>query len=265
MEIIVHNSCITITNYVLGSYPIIESYFMVTKIITSEYSERIMVAAYHDPENNILYLPRGIDIWWLEGVLNTKAKVLVDSYDEFDVYDDIKIKYLPKNNVQIQALHFMLGQAEYRDTITKSQLQLNLNTGAGKTYVAIGTIAYTGIKSIIITYSTNILSQWKNRILEYTNIKNKEICDVAGSSVIYRLLTRPKRELESIKVFLVTHSTLKSYADTNGWDKLAEFFKYIRVGYKFYDEAHTNFSTMCMIDYYSNVYKSFYLTATPNR
>ena len=42
-------------------------------------------------------------------------------------------------------------------------------------------------------------------------------------------------------------------------------FDHIRVGLKFYDEAHTNFDNMCMIDFFTNVYKTYYLTATPAR
>ena len=75
----------------------------------------------------------------------------------------------------------MLGKKEYKATSTKSQLSVNLNTGKGKTYVSIATFAYTGIKSMIITYSTGWLKQWKEKILEYTNLKEKDICFITGS------------------------------------------------------------------------------------
>ena len=39
----------------------------------------------------------------------------------------------------------------------------------------------------------------------------------------------------------------------------------MRVGIKFYDEAHLNFDNMCKIDYYTNTKYTMYITATPAR
>ena len=159
----------------------------------------------------------------------------------------------------------LFRSGEFSETQTKSQLSINLNTGKGKTYVAIGTMSFTGIKSVVITYSKSILTQWKNCIIDYTNLTTKHICDIDGSGSIFRLLQKSDKELLDIRVFLVTHATLKSYGDTYGWDKVGELFVKLRIGMKFYDEAHLNFDNMCMIDFYTNVYKTYYLTATPAR
>jgi superfamily II DNA or RNA helicase len=186
-------------------------------------------------------------------------------YNDYDYYDNIRMKFLPRDEDQTKALQFTLGKAPYQATLTKSQLCINLNTGKGKTYVAIGTIASTGTKSIIITYAKTVLTQWKKCFLDYTNIQEKAIYEIDGTPSIYRLLTKSPKEIKQIRIFLCTHGTLKSYGDSHGWDKVTELFKIIRVGYKFYDEAHTNFSNMLQIDFYTSVYKSFYLTATPAR
>ena len=59
----------------------------------------------------------------------------------------------------------MVGEGEYKTNKMRSQMSLNLNTGKGKTYVSIATIAYEGIRSIIITYSNGWLKQWKDCVL----------------------------------------------------------------------------------------------------
>ena len=261
-KIIVRNTCIQINDYNFGDSPKLEHFFAVYEPVSHSYR---FVGIYYDTETKTLYIPRGIDIWYVEQLLECKAKVEVNKYHKFDVYDNIGVKYLPRDEDQKKALRFAVGKGEYVDTETKSQLSINLDTGKGKTYVAVGTMSFFGIKSMVITYSKTVLTQWRNRVLEYTNITNKEIYSIDGSGSIYRLLTMDRKEIYNIKLFLVTHSTLKSYGDTNGWDKITELFDHIRVGLKFYDEAHTNFDNMCMIDFFTNVYKTYYLTATPAR
>lgn len=261
-KIIVKNTCVIINNYSFGDSPKLEHFFAVYQPNTHSYK---YTGIYYDTENKRLYLPRGIDIWYVESLLNSQAYVERNMYNSFDQYTDIKIKYLPRDDDQVEALKFATGKGVYRDTLTKSQLSINLNTGKGKTYVAIGTMSIFGIKSMVITYSTDILRQWKDCILDYTNISSKEIFSIDGSGAIYRLLTKSEQEIQNIKIFLVTHSTLQSYCSNNGWESLNDLFIYLKVGVKFYDEAHTNFDNMCMIDFFTNVYKTYYLTATPAR
>lgn len=261
-KIIVKNTCIKITDYEFGSHPDLEKYFLMFNPTNHQYYYQ---GLFYDTENRTLYLPRGIDVYFVEKIMEQKAIVERNMSDEFDMYDDIMIKTLPRNDVQKEALRFTIGKEEYRDTATKSQLQLNLYTGKGKTYIAIATSAYLGIKSIIITSQSSWLTQWIDRIKQYTNVTDKEIYNIKGSGCIYRLLTKTPEEIRKIKYFAVTHSTLKSYGDTHGWDKITELFQYLRIGLKFYDEAHQNFDNMMKIDYYTNTYKNYYITATALR
>ena len=261
-EIIVKNTSVVLEDYTLNSCKPIENFFRMYDPVTYSYFYKGM---YYDAENRRLYLPRGIDIWYIEQVMEKKAKILKDCYNEFDIYDDIKIKFLPRDDDQLKALRFMLGRGEYMETQTKSQLSVNLNTGKGKTYVSIASITSSGIKSAIITYSIDVLSQWKKCILQYTNIAVNEIFEISGSGAIFNLMQKSQKEIRKYKIFLVTHATIKSFGDSQGWEAVREFFKHIRIGYKIYDESHTNFDNMCMIDFYSDVYKTFYLSATPAR
>lgn len=261
-KMIVKNTCVIINDYNFGDSPKLESFFAIWE---PTYHTHRYTGIFYDSDKKRLYLPRGIDIWYVEQLLDCKATVEKNCYNKYDSYDDIGIKYLPRDEDQKKALRFAVGKGEFLETQTKSQLCINLNTGKGKTYVAIGTISFLGIKSMVITYAKSVLEQWRKCILEYTNIQNKEICGIDGSGAIFRLLQKGESEIKKYKVFLVTHGTLKSYGDTYGWDKLTELFSYLKVGLKFYDEAHTNFDNMCKIDFYTSVYKTYYLTATPAR
>ena len=51
----------------------------------------------------------------------------------------------------------------------------------------------------------------------------------------------------------------------NGWENLNRFFEHIRVGIKVFDEAHLHFKSIMKVDLNTNVYKTFYLTATFER
>lgn len=261
-KIIVKNTCIKITDYEFGSYPNLEKYFMMYNPTTHQYYYE---GLYYDKKEKVLYLPRGIDVYFVEKCLETSAIVERNMSDEYDMYDDIYLKALPRDDIQKEALRFTIGKAEYKDTAYKSQLQVNLHTGKGKTYIAIATSAYLGLKSIIITSQSSWLTQWIDRIKAYTNVTDKEIYNIKGTGCIYRLMNKSPEELRKIKYFTVTHSTLKNYGDNKGWDSITELFKYLKIGIKFYDEAHLNFDNMLMIDYYTNTYKTYYITATALR
>lgn len=259
-KIEVTNSAIRINNYEFGDCPRLENYFRIYNPVTHSY---YYMGLYYDSDNKILYLPRGIDIWHVESLIGEQAEVLVDKCYKFQRFNDIYIKTLPRDDIQKQALRFTVGAGEYRNTATKSQLCVNLPTGKGKTYITIATLAYFSIRGIVITKAVSWLEQWKERTLEYTNMNPKEICIISGSNHIHRLMNMSNEQIKMYKLFLVTHDTLQSYASSYGWEKVGEFMKKMKIGIKIYDEAHLNFDNMCMIDFYTNVYKTYYLTATP--
>lgn len=261
-KIDVYNTAIVINDYDFGDYPTLENYFKIRVPVTKTYSTYKYFGIYYDEENRKLYLPRGIDVWLVEKIIGEEANVHVNESIKYEKYNDFKIKSLPRDDDQKKALRFMLGKEEYRHTAGKSQLSVNLNTGKGKTYLAISSIVFSGMKSIIIMYSENLIQQWKQEILKYTNLNSKQVCIIEGSGSIYRLLS--KNDNNAV-IYLVTHGTLKSYGDKNGWNKVGELFEYLKVGIKIFDEAHQNFENILKIDYFTNVYKTYYLTATSLR
>lgn len=260
------NSAIIINNYDMGDLPSLEYNFKIWDPITHRNN---IIGMYYDEERKRLYLPRGIDI----GYVMKKIMSRID-YDEEDGYSIIRchsyartkrilLKYRPKDERQEEALRFMLCTEKYTKNQSKSQLSINLPTGAGKTYCSVATIASLGIKTIIITAQSGILEQWKKAILDYTDLSDRDVYKLEGSASIDRIVSGHVKSERQI--YLVTHATLKSYGDSRGWDKIGKLFESLKIGLKFYDEAHQCFANMAMVDFYTNVYRTYYVTASPKR
>lgn len=257
-KLIVKHNHIEINNYVLGDCPALENLFSIWDKLT--HAKYMKILEYVEDEKKLL-VPRGVDVNYIAKLIGCKPKVDYD-HDPFDITDNIKLKFLPRDNVQKEALAFMQGERAYKDNRKKSQLSLNLNTGKGKTYCAITNTSISLYRSIIITSSIDWLNQWRDCILEYTDTLPSEIYMIIGSASIRMLL---EKDMSQFKFILASHDTIKSYGDRNGWRSVTELFKFMKVGYKYYDEAHLNFYNMARIDAYTNTYRTYYITATPAR
>ena len=258
-KIVLKHSRIEISNYDLGDFPRLEYLFSVWDPI---YHTSITKGIEYNPDNKKLILPRGMDIEMLKHVFMYEPFVDKEC-DPFIDGDPLPIKYLAKDNRQLEILKFILGEEKYFYTKSKSQIAINSTTGSGKTFVTVAGICFTGARAIIITSSTNWLEQWKDRIMEYTNLKEKNIYMIIGKPSLDKLMAR-NNPLD-YQIFLASHGTIKSYGDKAGWNKVEELFKFLQCSMKIFDEAHLYFDNMAKIDFHSNTKKTLYLTATPAR
>jgi superfamily II DNA or RNA helicase len=117
------------------------------------------------------------------------------------------------------------------------------------------------MKALIITHVDNIRDQWYNAFLKFTNIKEDRMFNIVGSSTIQSIL---KGEVDA-DIYFINHKTILSYAQANGWESVGDFIKKLKIGIKVYDEAHLCFRNILRTDMFSNVYKTFYLSATFDR
>ena len=254
------HTCTIVHNYDLGDCPFIEKMF---SIWNKGRFRREPFGRYYDAKNKDLYLPSGMDQFYIER--NFYGDIIIKyEPDPYDTLNKIQMKIKPRDERQVEALKFCVGADQYCANRERSQIFLNLHTGVGKTFVAIAVFAFYRIKTMMITYSLDWIQQWKERILEYTDLKEEDIYIIAGKASIVKLLNglhNPRK----IKFFLVSHDTISSYAKANGWEKVHQLFKLLRVGIKIYDESHLYFENTMMIDNFSDVWKTYYLTATPMR
>lgn len=260
-KIVVTNTAIIINDYNLGDCEPLENIFRKWDPITHKYQT---FGYFYDEANKRLYLPSGMDLWKIKNWFNQKYYKR-ETEHPYQSINNILAKYRPRDNEQVEALKFMAGIDQYADNYTSKQLSVNLNTGKGKTYCSICTICFFKIKSMIITGSNTLLSQWESEIIKYTNLNEKDIFHIVGSDTCNMILRNVSTKARDASIFLCSHGTLRSFGDTYGWDKVYELFEKLGIGIKFFDEAHTNYLNMLMIDFFTNVYKTFYVTATPGR
>lgn len=266
-KITVTNTAIIINDYTPGDYPSLERNFLIFNDICHK-SEPL--GMYYDEYTNRLFLPRGIDLYYVERIVKESSSDYEVSigreypYKYRHIKQKILMKYAPRDERQVETLKFALCMDQYSQNENRPQFSINLNTGAGKTYCALGTIAYLGIKAIIITSQNGILDQWGDRISEYCDIDKSELVMLKGSDMLNRIY-HGKSSIADKSIYFITHSTIQSYASRYGWYAVGEIFEKLGVGVKIYDESHLNFANVCMIDFFTNIWRTYYLTATPAR
>lgn len=257
-KIIVYRTHIEITDYNLGDCHPIEKTFSVYNPTYHRYYPK---GRLYDANRRVLMLPRGIDIGYLERVLNIEP-IIDSSVDPIGDINPVMLKYKPRDEVQMEAIKFMLSMDKYSHNETHTMLSVNLNTGKGKSYCSIAAFAYLGLRPIIIADQKSWLNQWINYILEYTDIKKEEIYLISGTPSMMKLFNR---DINRYKVILSTHATIQSVGSSQGWERITEFFRYCQIGIKIYDEAHLDFDNMFQIDCYTNTFITYYVTATPGQ
>lgn len=263
-KLTVYTNRVVVSDYVFGSQPEIEKRFEMRDKVSNTYYYKALL---YNNQTRELVLPRSVSIPWLERIFDVYAEYIDDSvqYQTYPSNDPIMLKNPLRDEDQADTLKFLVGVDQYTYTKHHSQLMVALGTGKGKTYLGIAYIAYMNMRSIIITTSSNWLDQWNDRILEHTDLSSRQLLKIQGSDGIEQLLLKTSEELERYRIYTVTHATLLSYANNNGWDSLRTLFTHLGIGVRIYDEAHMNFDNIYKIDYAVSVRKTLYLTATPER
>ena len=256
-KIVLYNTRIDIHGYEIGDCEELESSLCVWNQIYFRLEPR---GLQYNEKEKILSVPRGIDVEFLVNKL--KLPVYTDkNYNKFDKIN-LKLKYEPRNDIQIKSLAFLTGEGKFKYTKDYSQLSLNLDTGDGRTYCVIASLCIHKMKAIIITHTDNIKEQWYKSLIKFTNIDPRRICELNGTKAMEDILKETDNKYD---MYLVNHCTIQSYAKKHSLENLNRFFEYIKVGIKVFDEAHLHFKSILNVDLNTNVYKTFYLTATFER
>ncbi len=224
----------------------------------------VPVAFFFNDKTKILYIPRNISEYFLVKEFPYYKVNHIPKYSNFEPISKLKLDILPRDENQKESIAFILGEKDYIYTKKYSQLFLNLETGEGKTYCAIASISILRMRTIIIVNDKTIKSQWYDSLLKFTNLTEHDIQDVSGSSNMLKMIENPNK-VKNKKVFIVIHRSIQSFAKKYGWDEVRNFFDKLKFGLKIIDEAHKEFHNTVMVDCFSNVKKTLYLTASAGR
>lgn len=258
-EIVLNNTSIDIYDYKPGDCEELEKSLSVWNSSYYRYEPRGLV---YDEEKEILTVPRGIDVSFLSSKLKCPIRTNIN-YNEYDKIK-VKLKTEPRNETQIKSIGFLTGEGNFKYTKEYSQQTLNLDTGEGKTYCVIASLCLLKCKTIIITHTENVKEQWIKSINKFTNIDMRRVCDIHGSKILEDLES-DEDLVNSYDIFMVNHGTIQQYAKKHDWKTLNYLFKRLKIGIKIFDEAHLHFKSILNVDLHTNVYKTFYITATFER
>lgn len=258
-KIHVFHTHIEIFRYEMGDVPQLEKHL---SIYDRALHKRIPLGYEYNEENKTLYIPRGVNLKYLERLFNEKPVInyTADSYDKVS----IKLKTMPRDEVQQKSIAFLTGHGEFNRTLWESQLLLQLDPGVGKTYITIASLTVLGLKPIIITHTLRIEDQWIDSFKTMTDLNERDILIIRGTKMMEDMMSVDPSKIKQ-KVYLVNHKTFAQFMKKYGGEKLREFFQHMKFGIKIYDEAHLNFQNTLRIDYYSNTKMTIYLTATFSR
>lgn len=260
----VYATKIIITDYSLGDNEELEEALSYWDKALFRY---VLFNAYYDEEKRYLYIPRGYSYSKLENQLNTGVERREDEYSEYDKIVFTLLKP-PRDKKQTTALSFLAGVNGFELYAKKRRKMLQLGTGIGKTYIAIAIMWHFKLKGAIVMNKDGLIEQWRDKILEYTNITKEEIYIIRGGDSIdklYDMNENDKKKFNSIKVFIVSHATITAFANKSSWNKVTELYEMMRVGINIYDEAHLAYKNILMMDFHTNTYLTMYLTATAGK
>ena len=173
-------------------------------------------------------------------------------YKTRDLTIQMKSSFVPRAH--------QIGAIEYLKPLEPYRKGLAIQTGSGKTVSAIaGMIAHGKIGMIAVS---RLHHQWVRSLMEFTNIKPKQLCIIQGIQSLVNIMDAD----DEPEVFVFSLETLREYCKHQGsyqdLPPFQKFCEYFGIGFKIFDEVHLNFHACTMIDLSCNIPNNVYLTAT---
>ena len=213
-------------------------------------------------EGNKFIGPRGLSLSMLSQLYDT-----IPTMEKGDLFSSMMYNYhmtvKPKNDDQKKAISFLLGINGFERTRKYSQIALNLPPGFGKTYCTIYALLALRARSLIVLHRDTIKNQWTDTLKNMSNMNMKRVCVITGTKSMEDLLL--KKNKDNYDIYLVMHQTISAFLRQHSSDELRDWFHKMQFGVKVVDEAHLCFRQTVEMDFYSNIAKNIYLTATFTR
>lgn len=229
--------------------------------IRYEYSRFV----YHlDEETNTLFIPSGISDEFIQNYLpgfNLQTRTYQPNNFRFmSKKYEIPSGFSLRDNLQRLSVNFLVGMSTYKNSRIFNKKVLVLPTGSGKTVIC----SLSGIlmmrKTLIVCPNDNIRNEWVKTLRDIYKVDESKIFSFSSSD-IDRLCT----EVLDYDFFLVLHQSLQSIIRKHGIKSLDIFASTQGIGLKIVDEVHLFPLSTFQLDYFTNIDKSIYITATFDR
>lgn len=247
-----------ISDYTKGDRENIEKSLSVWDRATFSYS----FEGYHIDDEENLYIPAGYDKEIIRKNFSTyEFKDLRPNYFDIPLKNEgIEMKFKPRDEIQLKSIQFLMDS---RYDVDGYQKFLALKTGQGKTFCAVNYVAASKRIPMIFVHTKNLADQWKERILQFTNLSEDNVYIISGVKSIDKLYNMSDEDRLNIKFYIALHGTIDSISKK---DELAisRLFKKLKISVKIFDEAHLRWESILNIDFHTEC-RSIYLTATDGR
>ena len=256
-----YNSHYEIIDYDLGDISRLEKLFSTYDRITHKY-----IPYYHyDEEKRILYIPRGCDANLVSHMVGRPVTYIPNKKPDRKCI--FSVGNMPRDDYQRKMIRYLVGAEEFEGMKKSSQQVLSLPTRSGKTYVTIAAISILETRAIIIVNSDELRTQWKTEILKHTQLQESNVELISSTDWFYDIDSDPYTitERKEKYIFIVTHRSIYNTVKKYGGDVLNSALTKLQIGIKVIDEAHIEFHNTLRTDYFTNVWKTWYLTATFGR
>lgn len=208
---------------------------------SSSYSDPTIfkTSKFYDIKNGDLLIPK---FYPIEKLGHTKTVYLSEGED---IQFNFKAEW--KNDLQKQGFEFLISN--------KSGV-LQLPPGEGKTVITIGSISKIGKKSIIFTHKDSLITQWKERFLQFTDLMEENI-GILENSKIEEVFKKP--------IVLATVQSLCSAIKR--FPNIEQILKDANFGCAFWDECHitSGAEEYSKTVLYTPCMRTYGLSATPGR
>lgn len=254
---------IEISPYEIGEQPSLELDNCIKEKLTigGNYITKPHPIFVYKQSSKTLLIPRGLtSVSSLEELFDVQSF----SSNKCDPFDRATIQLLnkPRDKTQDKAIRFLTNDKGFEANSRYGRKLLEFDTGIGKTFCAITSICKIGAKAAIIVDKEGLMNQWVSAISEFTNMMEEEVYKIRGAKSVDKLLAG---KCKGYKLFLVSHQTITSYAQSHGLNSITEIFRAMNVGIKVFDEAHKMMKGTILIDLLTNTCETWYLTATALR
>ena len=137
---------------------------------------------------------------------------------------------------------------------------VNLQTGQGKTILATYLSTELNLKTWILCFSDDILSQWYETYCGKTDIDERKILRVTGS-IIDNILAG-KLDPSEFDIFMCTPTLLDRFGSRRSdYSRIEDLFNICGIGFLIYDEAHRNVSNIVKLNSVMDIRYQVYLSA----
>ena len=204
-------------------------------------------------------VPRRFNTDFLSSVLDINDRIR-DDY----TWDGRKVKFdftgEPRDERQKEIFNFLTRQGKYSN-ITGKRSSLFAETGIGKTFLTLKTIAFHQSFTYIHCPDERALTTWKEEILKFTDIQETEIAIARGKDALPRIL----KNRDKYKIVLGSSMTMSAAILRNDFSFITEFFEEMGFECIVYDEIHLHLMTIFYLEMLTQIPYTLYLSATPDR